>query len=96
MSDQISQIYNDPANHSYDIVSEVLAEMNGLFVDEVFNIGCDETQVTTPDNPLIDIAHVIFILIITLISQSGNNQSNDAIITLITLITLSRSWTDVP
>ena len=31
------------SNATYDIVHDVLKEMSGLFSDDVFNIGCDET-----------------------------------------------------
>mmetsp|Transcript_20397 Transcript_20397/g.57386 ORF Transcript_20397/g.57386 Transcript_20397/m.57386 type:complete len:549 (+) Transcript_20397:3-1649(+) len=39
-----SQLYNDPGNETYAILSKLFEEMVGLFEDEVFNIGCDETQ----------------------------------------------------
>lgn len=40
-ADTQSQLYG--SNTTYDIVHDVLKEMSELFVDEVFNIGCDET-----------------------------------------------------
>jgi hexosaminidase len=39
-----SQLFG--SNATYDAVHAVLKEMSGLFTDEVFNIGCDETSAT--------------------------------------------------
>jgi len=41
-----TQMYGTEA--TYNLVHQVLQEMSGLFVDEVFNIGCDETGVVGP------------------------------------------------
>jgi hexosaminidase len=40
-----NQLYNDPTGNTYKVVHDLLQEMSGLFVDEIFNIGCDETAV---------------------------------------------------
>jgi len=38
-----SQLFDDPAGNTYKIVHDLMQEMAGLFTDEVFNIGSDET-----------------------------------------------------
>ena len=43
-----SQLYNDAAGNTYGAVHALLAEMAGLFKDEVMHLGCDETSVTGP------------------------------------------------
>jgi hexosaminidase len=43
-----SQLYGDPGGRTYKVVHALMKEMAGLFTDEVFNIGCDETRVTGP------------------------------------------------
>jgi hexosaminidase len=43
-----SQLYGDPGGKTYQVVHTLLREMAGLFPDEVFNIGCDETGVKGP------------------------------------------------
>ena len=43
--DTRSQLFGDPAGNTYKVVHGLLKEMAGLFTDEVFNIGCDETSV---------------------------------------------------
>jgi hexosaminidase len=40
-----SQLYNDPENKTYGAIHALLGEMAGLFPDESFHIGCDETRV---------------------------------------------------
>ena len=42
---QVNQLFNDPANNTFNAVHSLLKEMSSLFVDDVFNIGCDETAV---------------------------------------------------
>jgi len=42
-SDTRSQLYGDPGGSTYKVVHDLMKEMAGLFTDEVFNIGCDET-----------------------------------------------------
>ena len=42
------QLYGDPEGSTLKVISELLKEMAGLFKDEVFNIGADETTVTGP------------------------------------------------
>eukprot|EP01064_Diplonema_japonicum_P018385 TRINITY_DN27077_c0_g1_i1.p1 TRINITY_DN27077_c0_g1~~TRINITY_DN27077_c0_g1_i1.p1 ORF type:complete len:514 (+),score=104.10 TRINITY_DN27077_c0_g1_i1:40-1581(+) len=37
------QLYNDPKNSTYNILTEIFTEMSALFPDKVFNIGSDET-----------------------------------------------------
>lgn len=37
------QLYNDPKNSTMNVLKKLFKEMSGLFTDEVFNIGCDET-----------------------------------------------------
>ena len=39
-----SQLYNDPAGKTYNVLHTLMKEMALLFTDEVFNIGCDETS----------------------------------------------------
>eukprot|EP01116_Phalansterium_solitarium_P023041 TRINITY_DN7870_c0_g1_i2.p1 TRINITY_DN7870_c0_g1~~TRINITY_DN7870_c0_g1_i2.p1 ORF type:complete len:667 (+),score=271.44 TRINITY_DN7870_c0_g1_i2:146-2146(+) len=43
-----NQIYGDPNNSTYNAVTKLLKEMAGLFTDDVFNIGCDETSAVGP------------------------------------------------
>jgi hexosaminidase len=43
-----SQLYGDPANSTLNVVQKVLEEMAGLFEDDVFHIGADETGVVGP------------------------------------------------
>lgn len=38
------QLYNDPKNSTTNVLKKLFKEMAGLFSDEVFNIGCDETS----------------------------------------------------
>jgi len=38
------QLYNDPQNSTVNVLKKLFKEMSGLFSDEVFNIGCDETS----------------------------------------------------
>ena len=40
-----SQIYGDPANASYGVLTALLGEIAPLFPEPVFHIGCDETSV---------------------------------------------------
>ena len=40
-----NQLFNDPAGETYAVVKDLLQEMSGLFPDDVFDIGCDETAV---------------------------------------------------
>jgi len=47
-SDQQSQLYGDPANSTLRVLQAVLGEMAGLFEDDVFHIGADETGVVGP------------------------------------------------
>lgn len=42
------QIYNDATGHSVGLLNAFLQEMSGLFEDELFHLGCDETEVTGP------------------------------------------------
>lgn len=44
-SDSVNQLYNDPGGKTYNLIKDVLQEMSALFPDEVFNIGCDETNI---------------------------------------------------
>jgi|EP00945_MAST-04E_sp_MAST-4E-sp1_P004026 hexosaminidase len=39
------QLYGDPEGNTYKVIYELMQEMSGLFKDQVFNIGCDETTV---------------------------------------------------
>lgn len=43
-----SQLYGDPANSTLNVIQKVLEEMAGLFEDDVFHIGADETGVVGP------------------------------------------------
>jgi hypothetical protein len=43
-----SQLYDDPAGKTYDVVHALMKEMSEVFTDEVFDIGCDETGVKGP------------------------------------------------
>ena len=40
-----NQLYNDPEGKTYNVIHGLLQEMSTLFVDDVFNVGCDETAV---------------------------------------------------
>jgi len=42
------QLYDDPENRTYSILTTLFAEMAQLFTDKVFHIGCDETSVAGP------------------------------------------------
>ena len=48
LGDTQSQLYGDPANSTLNVLKNVLNEMAGLFEDEVFHVGCDETRVVGP------------------------------------------------
>lgn len=43
-----SQIEDDPAGKSAAIISSLLTEMSSLFIDDVMNLGCDETGSAAP------------------------------------------------
>ena len=43
--DSRSQLYDDPEGTTYKTVASLMGEMSGLFDDDVFHIGCDETAV---------------------------------------------------
>ena len=43
--EDVNQLLNDPAGVTYSVIKDLLEEMSDLFVDDVFNIGCDETGV---------------------------------------------------
>ena len=43
-----SQIYGDPDGKTYGVLHKLFAEMAGLFDDDVFNIGADETSAKGP------------------------------------------------
>jgi len=47
-ADTQSQIYADPANSTLGVLKALFAEMAGLFTDEVFHIGADETSADGP------------------------------------------------
>ena len=38
-----SQLFDDPANRTFRVLSTVLAELFPLFPDPVFHLGADET-----------------------------------------------------
>lgn len=42
------QLYGDPEGSTLKVITDVLKEMAGLFKDEIFNIGADETSVVGP------------------------------------------------
>ena len=46
--DTQSQVYGDPANSTLGVLKALFAEMAGLFSDEVFHIGADETSADGP------------------------------------------------
>jgi hexosaminidase len=39
-----SQIYGDPANSTFNVITALFEEMSTLFTDQVFNMGADETS----------------------------------------------------
>lgn len=43
-----SQLYGDPANSTLGVLQALFHEMAGLFTDDVFHIGCDETAALGP------------------------------------------------
>jgi hexosaminidase len=43
-----SQVYGDPANSTLNVLTSLFTEMAGLFPDEVFHIGADETSALGP------------------------------------------------
>ena len=43
-----SQLYGDPDGKTFGVLHKLFAEMAGLFDDEVFNIGADETSAKGP------------------------------------------------
>jgi hexosaminidase len=40
-----SQLYDDPTNHTFGVLTKLMTELAGLFPDPVFNVGSDETGV---------------------------------------------------
>jgi len=46
--DSRSQLYGDPDNSTYNVLTQLFKEMASLFDDDVFNIGCDETHSRGP------------------------------------------------
>lgn len=47
-ADTQSQVYGDPANSTLKVLTSLFTEMAGLFPDEVFHIGADETSALGP------------------------------------------------
>jgi N-acetyl-beta-hexosaminidase len=47
-ADQQSQVYDDPQNSTYGVLTQLLTEMASLFPDEVFHVGSDETSSVGP------------------------------------------------
>ena len=43
-----SQLYGDPDGKTFGVLHKLFAEMAGLFDDDVFNIGADETSAKGP------------------------------------------------
>lgn len=43
-----SQLYGDPQNSTFNVLTSLFSEMTSLFTDDVFHIGCDETNALGP------------------------------------------------